>query len=97
MGQSELRAGVAVLTEEPCGRRIPKDPDALLLPAEAAYLCGLGPRTLESYRYRGGGIPYIQISLRAVRYRRGDVDAWIHSRRRKSTSDPGPDAAVQVP
>ena len=96
MSQGELRAGVAVLTEESCGRPIPKDPDALLLPSEVAYLCGLGPRTLESYRYRGDGPPFIAISARAARYRRGDVDAWIEARRRKSKSDPGSNGAAEV-
>jgi predicted DNA-binding transcriptional regulator AlpA len=59
----------------------------------AAYL-GLRPATLESWRYTGGpaggGPPYIALGRRRIRYRRADLDAWLESRTRRSTSDPGP-------
>ena len=77
--------------EEPGGRPIPNHPDALLYTVEVAFLQGLSPRSVEAQRLRGGGIPFIQVSPRAVRYRRRDVDAYNDARRRKSTSDPGPD------
>ncbi len=76
--------------EQPAGRPIPEHPDALLHTAEAALLLGLSPRTLEAFRLRGGGPPYIAVTPKAVRYRRGDLEAWIAARRRVSTSDPGP-------
>jgi len=73
---------------EPAGRPIPADPDALLFGAEAAYLVGLSVRTLESLRLHGNGPSYVKYP-RAVRYRRGDVLAWIDRKVRRSTSDPG--------
>lgn len=76
--------------DAPAGRIIPQDPDALLYQAEVAYLTAQSERTLEAYRLRGGGPPFIVIGKRGVRYRRGDVQEWIAARRRRSTSDSGP-------
>ena len=75
----------------PCGRIIPRDPDAMLYGPEAAHLSGQSNRTLEAYRSRGGGPPFVRIG-RAIRYRRGDLLDWLAARRRTSTSDPGPAA-----
>ena len=68
-------------------RPLPSDPSALLFTSEAAFLLGLSPRTLETLRLKGGGPPYISVTKKAVRYRRSDLDQWIESRCRKSTSD----------
>jgi hypothetical protein len=73
---------------EPAGRPIPRDPDALLLTVEAAYLLGQSPRTLEKQRVVGGGVPWIALG-RSVRYRRRDVLEFVEHRVRHSTSDPG--------
>ena len=75
--------------EEPAGRPIPRHPDALLFTAEAAFLLGLSPRTLEALRLRGNGPPFLALTPKAVRYHRGDLEKWIEARRRVSTSDPG--------
>ena len=64
-----------------------------LLHADAARLLALTPRALEAWRTRGGGPPFVHISSRAVRYRRNELVAWVDQRIRRSTSDPGPDAA----
>lgn len=85
--QSEAVVGVP---DAPAGRPLPDHPDALLLTAEAAFLLGLSPRTLEALRLRGGGPPFIAVTPKAVRYRRRDLGAWIAARRRVSTADPGP-------
>ena len=53
----------------------------------AAYL-GLSPRTLESYRSRGGGPPFYVMGS-VVRYLLSDVLKWASTRRRNSTSDDG--------
>jgi predicted DNA-binding transcriptional regulator AlpA len=55
----------------------------------AAAVLRLSPRTLESLRLRGGGPRYIRLSRRAVRYHPSDLDCWIESSRRSSTSDTG--------
>lgn len=72
----------------------PSDPSfvpALLNTPEAArYLC-LSERTLESYRHKGGGPPFIKIgggSKQArVRYSKSAMDEWIASKT-QSTDEP---------
>lgn len=54
--------------------------DALLNQRQAAARLGLAPRTLESFRFKGGGPPFVRISARCVRYRPADLDAWIADR-----------------
>jgi len=54
----------------------------------AAKHCGVGKSTLEKLRLTGGGPRYFKPS-RAVRYLAADLDAWMESRARNSTSDSG--------
>lgn len=84
VGSAAFVAGID--DPEPAGRPIPRDPDALLFGAEAAYLAGLSARTLESLRLRGGGPVYVKLG-RAVRYRRADILAWTAGKLRRSTGD----------
>ncbi len=56
---------------------------------EAAALLGLSPRTLETYRWRGGGPAFSRFGS-SVRYLRSHVVAWAAVRRVRSTSDDGP-------
>ena len=56
--------------------------------AQAAAHLGLSPRTLETYRCRGGGPPYYDLGG-VVRYLLSDVVKWASERRRRSTSDDG--------
>lgn len=56
---------------------------------EAAALLGLSPRTLETYRWRGGGPAFSRFGT-SVRYLRSHVLAWAAARRVRSTSDDGP-------
>ncbi len=56
--------------------------------AAAEYL-GLSPQTLEKWRCWGSeGPTYYKIGF-LVRYSQQDLDRWLQSRRRVSTSDPG--------
>jgi predicted DNA-binding transcriptional regulator AlpA len=52
------------------------DADALLREQDAADLLSLSVRTLQSWRIRMAGPPFVQVG-RAVRYRRRDLIAWI--------------------
>lgn len=54
--------------------------DKLLTQARAAELLNVKPRTLENYRARRVGPPFIAISRRCVRYRLADLEAWIASK-----------------
>lgn len=58
----------------------------------AADALRLTPRTLQEWRRRGGGPPYVQVSSRCIRYRPSDLEEWAADRLRTSTSDPGPRA-----
>ncbi|KMY67101.1 hypothetical protein AAU61_14330 [Desulfocarbo indianensis] len=60
---------------------------------EAAEHIKLSPRTLEGFRVRGGGPIYIKAGKRCL-YRRSDLDKWMQSNTRRSTSDPGTEEAV---
>src|SRR5262245_38424398 len=52
------------------------DPDAALKENQAAKLLGVSPRTLQAWRLRGGGPPYLKIG-RAVRYQRKVLVAFL--------------------
>jgi excisionase family DNA binding protein len=60
----------------------------LLSQRDAAALLGLSPRTLERYRVTGQGCRYTKLGRRVL-YRADDLEAWIASRVRTSTSDLG--------
>jgi excisionase family DNA binding protein len=61
----------------------------LLTTREAARYLGLSKAFLERDRWAGAKVPFIKIGERAVRYRIQDLDAYIQSRTRRSTSDNG--------
>ncbi len=64
--------------------------EKLLTEPQAAEVLNFTARTLQAWRVRGGGPPYVKISARAIRYRQCDLNRWIEQRIRSSTSDPGP-------
>jgi len=71
-----------------------KIPDRGLVPlmtnTQAAAYLNCSPRTLEARRCRTSDGPiFVKISPKSIRYRKSDLDAWIESRLRKSTSDDG--------
>ena len=55
----------------------------------AAAFLGLTVRTLQGWRYKGGGPIYCRVSARCIRYRRSDLRAFVEGRLRTSTSDTG--------
>ncbi|WP_373508280.1 helix-turn-helix domain-containing protein [Thiocapsa sp.] len=58
---------------------------------EAARL-SVSVRTLQAWRTRGEGPPYIKAG-RAVRYDPRRTDEWLATKARRHTADPGPQAA----
>ena len=54
--------------------------------ADAAGYCGMAKSTLEKLRVTGGGPPYLKIG-RTVVYNVADLDEWLATKRRSSTSD----------
>lgn len=61
----------------------------LLNTQQAAGFLGVSKAFLERDRWAGARIPFIKIGARAVRYRPTDLEAYLESRLRRSTSDPG--------
>lgn len=61
----------------------------LLTEVDAAAYLNLTRRALQAWRYQGRGPRYVKISARAVRYRPEDLESWVETRLRSSTSDPG--------
>ena len=60
----------------------------LRTPQAAAYV-GLSTSTLEKFRLTGNGPIYQKAGPKIVVYRIEDLDAWLSTRRRTSTSDTG--------
>ncbi len=61
----------------------------LLTETEVARILGFSVRTLQKWRVRGEGPPFMKVSARAIRYRRSDIKAWVEANMRISTSDTG--------
>lgn len=61
----------------------------LLSEFEVQDLFGLRVGTLRQWRFKGGGPRYLKIG-RSCRYTTEDIRAFLESRYRRSTSDPGP-------
>jgi len=64
---------------------LPHD-DSLLTEVQAAEFLNLSVRTLQSWRVSGSKIPFVRCG-RAVRYRRGDLLAWIKANTVTSTTE----------
>ena len=56
----------------------------------AAALLGVKPNTLAVWRYQGVGPLFVKCGARVI-YRLRDINAYLDSRTRKSTADPGPE------
>ncbi len=60
---------------------------ALLNQKQAADYIGVKTGTMEIWRYRGGGPPFIRISRRCIRYRPCEIDEWLNKRRAANTTE----------
>jgi len=56
---------------------------------DAARFLGISARTAEKWRLTGEGPPFLKIGRRVL-YDLGDLEEYLASCRRRSTSDPGP-------
>lgn len=66
----------------------------LLTTQEVSELLGLQPRTLANWRWRGYGPRYLNLGGRRIRYRLRDVEAFLESEVRTSTSNSHPGQAA---
>lgn len=54
------------------------DPDIkILTTAEAAVYLRVAPGTIESWRVRKVGPPYLRLNGRTVRYRQDELEEWV--------------------
>ncbi len=67
-----------MITDETSGSRLSTD--------AAADYTGLGRQTLAKLRVYGGGPRFIKLGRRVV-YDSRDLDSWMESRKRSSTSE----------
>ena len=65
---------------------------AAMRPDAAAAFLSLSTQRLANMRQLGGGPAFVKIG-RSILYRRADLEAWLASHSRHSTSDPGDGAA----
>ena len=77
----------ATMTEHDANHRTQR----LLKEDEVAMILNMEVSTLRRWRWAGKPPPFIKVGA-AVRYDPADIDAFVESRRRTSTSDPGRDA-----
>lgn len=68
----------------------------LLTERHVAGVLRVSVKALQAWRLRGGGPPFIKLG-RCVRYRLEDLEAFIASARRHSTSDRGQDPRHSQP
>ena len=61
---------------------------AAMRPDAAAAFLSLSTQRLAKMRLTGGGPPYAKIG-RSILYRRTDLESWLASHSRHSTSDTG--------
>ncbi len=74
--------------------QIATEPNSRLLKeGEAAKILSLEVATLRRWRWSGRGPRFLKLGG-AVRYDPADIDAFVESSRRASTSDPGPQSAT---
>ena len=64
------------------------EPQILMNEKQAAKRLGVGDKCLQAWRVKGGGPVFLKVG-RLVRYTQTDLDAWLSTRRRESTSDTG--------
>lgn len=57
--------------------------------AEASRILGLPACTLNTWRSRGGGPPYVKLGRRSIRYQRRVLFQWMAARERRNTADSG--------
>jgi len=67
-------------------RKAPQSPDDLLVEAQAAEILLMSVRTLQSWRCKEHGPPFLKIG-RNIRYRYGDILEWL---RMKTVRPEGP-------
>jgi predicted DNA-binding transcriptional regulator AlpA len=95
---SRLTSRLKVKEESPRGRQVQARPNAdeqevedtrhVLIARDAAEYLGIATQTLAKLRWAGTSPPYFKIGRQVV-YKRVELDGWLATRRRRSTTDTG--------
>ena len=64
-----------------------KEEKTYYIPKQAAEYINHGESTLAKYRMSGIGPKYIKAGPKKILYDREDLDAWLDSQKRNSTSE----------
>jgi len=78
-------ASAAKLVKTPTA---PMPISALLSAEDVAVITGLSVETLAQWGSQRKGIPFLKLSRNVVRYRQGDLDAWLAERIVRVATDP---------
>jgi hypothetical protein len=70
-----------------CSRVPPALADDFLTEAEAAFYLRVSRRSLQRWRYEGGGPAFYRLGPRRLAYKRKDLDNWATAGRAFSTSE----------
>jgi excisionase family DNA binding protein len=89
---NERQTNMGTATEARGNGQTPLPIRRRLTEIEAAEILNVSPRTLQQWRVKGGGPPFLKLGS-AVRYDPDALEAWTQTRTRTNTSDPGPAAA----
>jgi predicted site-specific integrase-resolvase len=57
-----------------------------MTPANAAEILRVRVKVLERWRGSGDGPAFVRLTSKTIRYRRGDIDAFVAGRVRASTA-----------
>ena len=63
--------------------------DEAVTTAEASRIVGFPICTLDTWRSRGDGPPFLKLGARSVRYQRRALFEWLAARQRRNTADDG--------
>jgi len=63
------------------------NPSKMMRPPEAAHYLGLSESSLAKWRCSGTGPAYMKVGERVVAYDQSELDSWLRSRSRRSTSE----------
>jgi hypothetical protein len=79
------KTGGGILATVPSG---PQEPisGGLISPTKAAMWLGVAPKVLERWRGAGGGPSFVRFNRKTIRYRMGDLEAFVASHVRATTA-----------
>lgn len=86
-GSAPTRHHLDKRAEEIAALEADQSDDALLSTQSVAEWLGVSVQFLEIGRCRNYGPPFVRVSPRMIRYRRGDVVAWLRERKHASTAE----------